>query len=87
MIHVDMGSIGFMHKGHQLRQHELQAKKTDLVEVIGKLDSIIDLELLNCTRLGIELLHGLLSLYKKRLEAPLVYTTIIINPIQRLTLT
>jgi hypothetical protein len=39
-------------EGHESRYRGLQAVKTDLVGILEKLDSIIDLELLNCIRLG-----------------------------------
>jgi hypothetical protein len=61
-------------EGHGPRWFGLQAVKTDLVEILGKLDSVIDLELLNCIRLGLELHPSLLSLYKERLGAPLIQT-------------
>jgi hypothetical protein len=44
---------------------------TGLLRILGKVDSVIDLELLNCIRLGLELHPSLLSLYKERLGAPL----------------
>jgi hypothetical protein len=48
--------------------------ETDLVGILGKLNSVIDLELLNCIRLGLELHLSLLSIYKERLGTPLVHT-------------
>jgi hypothetical protein len=53
--------------------------ETDLVRILGKLDPVIDLELLNCIRLGLELHLNLLSVYKERLGAPLVHTIISSN--------
>jgi hypothetical protein len=57
--------------GHGPRWCGLQAIKTDLVGILGKLDFIIDLELLNCIQQGLELHPSLLSLYKERLRPPL----------------
>jgi hypothetical protein len=59
-------------EGHRPRWCGLQAIKTDLVRILGKLDSVIDLELLNYIQLGLELPLSLLFLYKERLGAPLV---------------
>jgi hypothetical protein len=47
------------------RWRGLQAVKTDLVRILGKLDYVIDPELLNCIRLGLELHLSLLSIYKE----------------------
>jgi hypothetical protein len=63
-------------EGHKPRWRGLQAIKTDLVKILGKLDSVIDLELLNYIRLGLELYLSLLSIYKERLGVPLVHTII-----------
>jgi hypothetical protein len=68
-------------KGHRPRWCELQAVKTDLLGILGKLNSVIDLKFLNCIRLGLELYLNLLSIYKERLGVPLVHT--IIQSIQR----
>jgi hypothetical protein len=87
-VTIDIGSTGFyirstsMHEpmvkieGHGLRWRGLQAVKTDLVGILEKLDSLVDLELLNCIRLGLELRLSLLSIYKERLGAPFVHTII-----------
>jgi hypothetical protein len=63
-------------EGHRPRWHGLQAVKTDIVWILGKLDSVIDLELFNYIRLGLELYLSLLSIYKERLGEPLVHTII-----------
>jgi hypothetical protein len=55
-------------EGHRPRWRGLQAIKTDLVRILGKLDSVIDLKLFNCIRLGLELHLSLLSTYKERLN-------------------
>jgi hypothetical protein len=68
-------------EGHGSRWHGFQAIKTNLVGILEKLDSVIDLKFLNCIRLRIELSLNLLSLYKERLGTPLVQT--IIQSIQR----
>jgi hypothetical protein len=68
-------------EGHGSRWRGLQAVKTDLVGILGELDSVISLELLNCIWLGLELHLSLLSLYKERLRAP--HVQIIIQSIQR----
>jgi hypothetical protein len=60
-------------EGHGSRWHGLQAVKTDLVGILGELDSVIGLELLNYIRLGLELHLGVLSLYKERLRATHVH--------------
>jgi len=62
-------------EGHGLRWRELQAVKTELVGILGKLDSVLNLKLINCI-LGLELLPSLLFLYKERLGAPLVQTIV-----------
>jgi hypothetical protein len=68
-------------KGHGPRWCGLQGVKTDLLRILGKLDSVIDLELLDCILLGLELYLNLLSIYKERLGVPLVHT--IMQSIQR----
>jgi hypothetical protein len=66
---------------HGLARHGLQFTQTDFARILGMLDSVIDLELLSCIWLRLELHLNLLSLYKEWLRAPLVHT--IIQSIQR----
>jgi hypothetical protein len=63
-------------EGHKSRWRGLQAVMTDLVRILGKLNSVIDLELLNCIRLGLESYLNLLSIYKESLGVPLAHTII-----------
>jgi hypothetical protein len=63
-------------EGHKSRWRGLQAVKTNLVRILGKLNSVIDLELLNCIRLGLESYLNLLSIYKESLGVPLVHRII-----------
>jgi hypothetical protein len=72
-------------EGHGPRWRGVQAVQISLVRILGKLDSVIDLELLNCIRLELHL--SLLSIYKERLGATLVHNNHTINPMQRLTST
>ena len=46
--------------------------RTDLVGLLGKLVSVIELELLNCIRLGLEQYALPSGLYKEKQEHPLV---------------
>jgi hypothetical protein len=69
-------------EGYRPRRRGLQAVKIDLVKILRKLDSVIDLELFNCIRLGLELHLSLLSIYKERLGTPLCTHTFI-QSIQR----
>jgi hypothetical protein len=72
-------------EGHGPRWHRLQAVKTDLIGILKKLDSVIDLELLNRIRLGLELHISLISIYKERLGYPLYRQSYTNKLTQRLT--